>query len=88
MYFYVYYIKENLFKQKISIFINLAVVCKAMIFTCKITINNFTCVIISFYITKNISIIKMNITPVQMVQYHTASSMLEHLELKTNQNPI
>ena len=48
MYFYVYYIKESLFKQNnISVVINLAVDCKAIIFACEITINNFTCAIIS-----------------------------------------
>ena len=38
MYFYAYYMKEGLFKQnEIPIFINLAVGCKVIIFTCEIT---------------------------------------------------
>ena len=37
----VYYIKECPFKQnKIPIFINVAVGCKAIIFTCEVTVNN------------------------------------------------
>ena len=52
--FYVYYIKKRLFKQnKVPIFINLAVGWTTIIFTCEITINNFTCAIISFISVRN-----------------------------------
>ena len=50
MYFYVYYIKESHFTHAklITRFHKLSGWLQSDIFTCEITINNFTCAIISF----------------------------------------